>query len=186
MGIEDLTRIPATETSINRLTNQVSELIMLGRPTDYGYRLEDNPSSTFSVIIDMLDDPTLIDGPIYKPDTILIRFVEELDEIKKTTFYSLWTDKKIIRKTESFEPSRISPLEEIEDHLDEIRKQVADLYQLPWDEFLNSHPEITMRMQVIRERMAQERLLGLSFVSEAEIQEVMRKLKLVDPSAQID
>ena len=70
------------------------------------------------------------------------------------------------------------------ENIETFSEEVQELEVIGLDEFLEKHPDYERAIREYGEVIEQEEQLGLPFVSEAEIQEVIRRLQLIDPETQ--
>lgn len=182
MGKERLEQVPATETSIGQLQDVLNILSLHGRNVHYGLRAEFQTIGMVNVVIDVFDFPPDLSETLSSVfHKFAVRFNEDLGSISKTTVYRLSQDGKSISKDEFFETEEQVFDEQLIEELEEQRQKLKDLEELGWEDFLERHPEVKNEIQVYQAVKEDEEKIGTDFVSEAEIQEVLKRLNHLRP-----
>lgn len=185
MGVEELYRVPATTTSIRNLRDTVRSLTDHGRVTEYGLRASLNLLEDESV---QIYDYTYVPGRKRLPISsyVIVLFNRDLGEITKSTMYKIDPANLTISKIESFDTKEETALaeEEYQETIDQFTRLGQELEETSWEELLDTHPGIAKRIKEKQDIAHQEEQAGLSFVSEAEIRDVIRRLGLIDPQSQ--
>lgn len=183
MTTERLQGVPATPASMHNLDDVIKGLSVNGILDDI--KLKISFSLTDREIV-QISDPRY--GPEELPQifqVLHIRFIEDLDEITKTTTYMLNPTLETITKKERIEEKITRIREESHEMSEEEEQQVEDLVELGWDEYLKKYPVVAKVISNYNASSELEEKIGANFVSEAEIQEVMSRLRSINPKRQI-
>ncbi len=176
---EQLQRIPASPLSVINLRAEVFRLTEKSGQTDYGFFAQfiTLPNETVRVF-DFTDFNEEV-SPI--PDSKIRIFIhEDLGGMTKTTIYKVNPDKYSIERTEIVEPNETRTEEELEEMAEQAEENIREVEEKGWYSFLRDNPEKRKRMMKYFTATKLENELGLTFVSEAEIQDLIRKLRLID------
>ena len=184
MGKEDLSRIPATAASLFSLRDAIQSAIQFASRTDYGSFTQAVLSPTETVRI--FDITKLDEGAQpSRVEKFRIFVHEEIEDTVKTTIYKFTPDDLFITKSEFVEPNVQHTTEELEAMVEKTQQDVKEIEENGWRSFLEKYPEKRKKFKDIADSYALEEEVGLTFVSEAEIQNLIAKLSQIDPNADI-
>ena len=174
---EQLQRIPATMDSLFDLQEIIYGLGEIGRPTPFGTFIQFATRS--DEVVRIYDNSKLKDEE--EPDLekrISIFIHNKRDVLTHTTIYRFNPAEYTIQKSEIIEPNGPTTIGEIVDNLNELAEAVDNG---KWYSFIQRHNDLLIRMEKYQKSARLEEKVGLSFVSEAELQELIEKLQAFIP-----